>query len=117
MSSAGPLSVIVNRSFTADHVVLDGDREKTYDLVVCATGFSNTIDSIRRTLGDDVASRCKPVWGMDAEGELHSAWRNCGVKGLWIMVGTLQHGRYHSKKVALRIKAMVEGIDKAPYEL
>jgi lysine/ornithine N-monooxygenase len=104
-------------SFTADHVVLDGDREREYDLVVMATGFSNTIDSVRRTLGDDVASRCKPIWGMDREGELNSAWRNCGVQGLWIMVGTLQHGRYHSKKVALRIKAMLEGIAGTPYEL
>jgi hypothetical protein len=32
------------------------------------------------------------------------------------MVGTLQHGRYHSKKTALRIKAMLEGIAPESYE-
>ncbi|KIR67759.1 flavin-containing monooxygenase [Cryptococcus bacillisporus CA1873] len=101
--------------FTKDKVVLNGDRERTYDLVVLATGFSNTIDSIRRTLGDDVADRCKPVWGMDEEGELNSAWRDTGVPNLWVMVGTLQAARYHSKKVALNIKARLEGICKEPY--
>lgn len=45
------------------------------------------MDSVRRTLGEDVASRCKPIWGMDEEGELNSAWRDCGVPNLWIMVG------------------------------
>ena len=109
-------------SFTQDKVILNGDREQEYDLVVLATGFSNTIDSVRRTLGDDVASRVKPIWGMDEEGELNSAWRDTGVKNLWLMVGTLQLARYHSKKVALRIKARLEGIEgekylsNAPYE-
>ncbi|ORY30178.1 putative flavin-containing monooxygenase [Naematelia encephala] len=102
--------------YTHDKVVLNGDREREFDLVVNATGFSNTIDSVRRTLGDDVASRCKPIWGMDAEGELNSAYKDCGVPNLWIMVGTLQHGRYHSKRVALRIKALLEGIADPPYQ-
>lgn len=110
-------SLLTLYRFTSEGVVLTGGIEQKYDLVVMATGFSNTIDSVRRTLGEDVASRCKPIWGMDEEGELNSAWRNCGVQGLWIMVGTLQHGRYHSKKVALRIKAMLEGIANEPYEL
>jgi hypothetical protein len=52
---------------------------------------------------------------MDEEGELNSAWKDCGVKNLWIMVGTLQAARYHSKKVALRIKAQLEGIAPVPY--
>lgn len=104
-------------SFTKDKVVLNGDREQEYDLVVCATGFSNTIDSVRRTLGDQVASRCKPIWGMDKEGELNGAWRSTGVPNFWIMVGTLQHGRYHSKRTALRIKAMLEGVAPSSYEV
>jgi hypothetical protein len=103
-------------SFTADKVILNGGRQREYDLVVFATGFSNTIDSVRATLGSDIASRCKPIWGMDKEGELNSAWRSTGVPNFWIMVGTLQHGRYHSKKTALRIKAMLEGIAPESYE-
>ncbi|OCF30846.1 flavin-containing monooxygenase [Kwoniella heveanensis CBS 569] len=102
--------------FTEDKVYLNGDREREYDLVVFATGFSNTIDSVRRTLGDEIANRVKPIWGMDEEGELNSAWKDCGVPNFWIMVGTLQHGRYHSKKVALRIKALLEGIAGESYK-
>ena len=82
-----------------------------------ATGFSNTIDSVRRTLGNGVADRCKPIWGIDKEGELNSAYRGTGVPNFWLMVGTLQHGRYHSKRLSLRIKAMLEGIAPEPYEI
>jgi hypothetical protein len=74
--------------------------------VVLATGFSNTIDSVRATLGDEVA---------DEEGELNSAWRDTGVPNLWLMVGTLQAARYHSKSIALRIKARLEGLEPQPY--
>lgn len=94
---------------------MESEREREYDLVILATGFSNTIDSIRATLGDEIASRCNQIWGMNPEGELHSAYRHCGVDNLWIMVGTLQHGRYHSKRVALRIKAMLEGVHGETY--
>ena len=97
-------------------MVLNGGREKDYDLVIMATGFSNTIDSVQRTLGSTVADRCKPIWGIDSEGELNSAYRGTGVPHFWLMVGTLQHGRYHSKRLSLRIKAMLEGIAQDPYE-
>lgn len=101
--------------FTEDGVVLNGGREQKYDLVVLATGFSNTIDSVRNILGDEIATRCNPIWGMDEEGELNTAWKTSGVPGLWLMVGTLQHGRYHSQKLALRIKAILEGVAPEPY--
>lgn len=96
-------------------MILNGDRHHRYDLVILATGFSNTIDSVRATLGDDVAGKFKPIWGMDEEGELNSAWRDTGVENLWLMVGTLQAARYHSHKVALRIKARLEGIEGERY--
>ncbi|WVQ84769.1 hypothetical protein IAT38_006926 [Cryptococcus sp. DSM 104549] len=101
--------------FTKDKVVLNGDREQEYDLVILATGFSNTIDSVRKIVGEEIASKVKPIWGMDEEGELNSAWRDTGVKNLWITIGTLQAARYHSQKIALRIKARLEGIEPEPY--
>lgn len=102
--------------FTENGVVFTDGHQDDYDLVVLATGFSNTINSVRSIVGSEIASRCKPIWGIDEEGELNSAWRDCGVPNLWIMVGTLQHGRYHSKKVALRIKAMLEGVAGEKYQ-
>ena len=102
-------------SFTEEKVVLSGGREQHYDLIVFATGFSNTIDSVRATLGDDVANRCGPIWGVDEEGELRSAYKHSGVENLWLMVGYLPMTRYHSKSLALRIKAVLEGISPSPY--
>jgi len=102
--------------FTKDKVVLSGGREKHYDLVVFATGFSNTIDSVRATLGEDIASRVGPIWGVDEEGELKTAYKESGVEGLWIFVGYLPMTRYHSKRLALRIKALIEGVSPSPYK-
>lgn len=101
--------------FTEDHVVLNGEREQSYDLVILATGFSEPVESIRGVFGESIASQCKPIWGMDEEGELNSAWKLSGVRDLWVMVGALPHTRYHTKKLALTIKAILEGIGHEPY--
>lgn len=101
--------------FTDNSVVLNGEREQHYDLVVLATGFSNTIESVRQVFGDDIANHFEPIWGMDEEGELNGAWKLTGVKDLWLMIGSLQPARFHSQKLALRIKAILEGISPEPY--
>lgn len=101
--------------FTKDEVILSGGRARQFDLVIFATGFSNTIDSVRATLGDDIADRCGPIWGVDEEGEIRSAYKESGVPGLWMMVGFLPLTRYHSKRLAIRLKALIEGISPAPY--
>jgi len=103
------------KNFTKDKVVLSSGKEEQYDLIVFATGFSNTIDSVRNILGDDIAKRCGPIWGVDEEGEFRSAYKESGVKNLWMMVGYLPFARFHSKKVALRLKALIAGISPEPY--
>lgn len=101
--------------FTEDKVILSGGRETHFDLIIFATGFSNTIDSVRATLGEKIANRCGPIWGIDEEGEFRSAYKDSGVPNLWMMVGFLPYSRFHSKRVALRLKALLEGIAPAPY--
>ncbi|CAG9957140.1 unnamed protein product [Clonostachys rosea f. rosea IK726] len=103
--------------FTEDKVILSGDREREFDLVVFATGFTNTIDSIRSALGDKIADQCDPIWGIDEEGEFKGAYRECGVPNLWIFVGYLPYTRYHSKLLALRLKGLKEGVGSAPYKV
>ncbi|CAG9983709.1 unnamed protein product [Clonostachys byssicola] len=103
--------------FTEDKVILSGGREREFDLVVFATGFTNTIDSIRSALGDKIADQCDPIWGIDEEGEFKGAYRECGVPNLWIFVGYLPYTRYHSKLLALRLKALKEGVGSAPYKI
>ncbi|KAL2399054.1 hypothetical protein ABEF93_007269 [Exophiala dermatitidis] len=68
--------------FTEDKVILSGGREREFDLVVFATGFSNTIDSVRATLGEKIAAACGPIWGIDEEGEVRTAYRESGVPNL-----------------------------------
>ncbi|CAI6088274.1 unnamed protein product [Clonostachys chloroleuca] len=103
--------------FTEDKVILSGGREREFDLVVFATGFTNTIDSVRSALGDKIANQCDPIWGIDEEGEFKGAYRECGVPNLWIFVGYLPYTRYHSKLLALRLKALKEGVGSAPYKV
>ncbi|KAJ5712786.1 hypothetical protein N7493_009254 [Penicillium malachiteum] len=102
--------------FTENKVILNGGREREFDLVVFATGFSNTIDSIRAILGEEIASKCGPIWGIDEEGEYKTAYRETGLPNMWIMVGFLPMTRYASKLLALRLKALKEGISPPPYK-
>lgn len=103
--------------FTKDKVILSGGREEEFDLVVFATGFTNTIESIRATLGEKIASKVGPIWGVDEEGEAKTAFRESGVPNLWITVGFLPLTRYVSKLLALRLKALKEGISPPPYKI
>jgi cation diffusion facilitator CzcD-associated flavoprotein CzcO len=102
--------------FTEDKVILNQGREREFDLIVFATGFSNTIDSVRATLGDKIADQCGPIWGIDEEGEYKTAFRETGVPNFWIMVGFLPMTRYISKVLALRLKALKEGVSRPPYK-
>lgn len=102
--------------FTENKVILNDGREREFDLIVFATGFSNTIDSVRATLGEKIANQCGPIWGIDEEGEFKTAYRETGVKNLWVFVGYLPYTRFHSKLLALRLKALQEGISPSPYK-
>ncbi|KAI8969673.1 FAD/NAD-P-binding domain-containing protein [Trametes punicea] len=80
------------------------------DVILFATGFASPVLTIQRICGDDVASRITPIWGLDAEGELRTAWRYSGVPNFWFMMGNLAWCRFHSKHLALQIKAQEEGL-------
>jgi cation diffusion facilitator CzcD-associated flavoprotein CzcO len=93
-----------------DGVVFTDGTTLPADVVVLATGYQNMRESARALLGDDVANRCQPVWGLDHEGELQTIWRRSGHPGLWFMGGNLQQARTYSKFLALQIKAIEEGM-------
>jgi putative flavoprotein involved in K+ transport len=83
---------------------------KQADLIVLATGYEGQAAAARRLLGDDVGDRMGPIWGFDAEGELHGMWRPTGQRGLWFLAGGLAQCRIFSKVLALQIKARELGI-------
>ena len=80
------------------------------DIIVLATGYTDLRETTRAFFGDAVADRVRPSWGLDEEGELGCLWRESGHPGLWLMGGSFQYVRMYSKFLALRIKAIEEGI-------
>jgi hypothetical protein len=82
--------------------------------------FGDPREPMRNIIGDDLANRCKRIWGLDNEKEIRGVWRDLGIPHLWAMmgkftslekagndlngvVGNLAMCRFHSKHVALRM--------------
>jgi cation diffusion facilitator CzcD-associated flavoprotein CzcO len=80
------------------------------DVLVIAAGYSNMSESVRALMGDAVADRVGPIWGLDHEGEVRAMWRSTGQPGFWLMGGSLQQCRPYSKYLALQIKAREVGL-------
>ncbi|KAL4790051.1 monooxygenase [Aspergillus venezuelensis] len=59
----------------------------------------------------EIALRLDATWGVDAEGEVRGMWkRHANIDNFWIMGGHTQFHRWHSRTLALQIKAALEGI-------
>jgi len=58
------------------------------ELTLCVS-YGSVRDTICGLCEPEIAERIKPVWGVDDECEMNSAWRDCGVENLWIMFGTV----------------------------
>ncbi|KAL3481108.1 monooxygenase [Aspergillus californicus] len=111
----------------------DGSSVET-DAVVWCTGFGdvNMISTAAEILGGesseangsltdgkkthilkphDIASRLDATWGLDEEGEVRGMWkRQLKAENIWIMGGYTQQHRWHSRTIALQIKAALEGV-------
>ncbi|EJF58505.1 FAD/NAD(P)-binding domain-containing protein [Dichomitus squalens LYAD-421 SS1] len=98
------------KKFTKTGFEFEDGSKVDADVVMFATGFDSPIVTIKNIFGEDTASRVKPIWGLDEEGELKNVWRDSGVPNFWFMMGNLMWCRFHSKHVALQIKAIEEGI-------
>ena len=96
--------------FTSDGVLLkDGSKIPT-DLIVLATGYYPQKELVHRALGDEMAERIGPVWGIGDDGELNNMFRRTPQEGLWFIAGGLAQCRINSKYLALQIKAMELGL-------
>jgi thioredoxin reductase len=87
----------------------DGSKLEA-DEIVFATGYQNMRTQARLIFGDEVADRVSDVWGFNEEGEFRTMWQKSGHPGLWFMGGNLAISRYYSRKLALQIKGIEEGI-------
>ncbi|KAL9115691.1 MAG: hypothetical protein Q9227_000059 [Pyrenula ochraceoflavens] len=97
-----------------DGLVLKDGQEVKADVIVLATGYDNMRTSVKKILGDKVASYCKDVWDLDGEGEINAMWRYSGHEGFWYMGGNLALVRIYSKVLALQIKALEIGLFEQP---
>jgi cation diffusion facilitator CzcD-associated flavoprotein CzcO len=99
--------------FTRHGVVFDDGTEMDVDAVVFSTGFENMRETFRPILGDDVTDGLATVWGMDEKGELRTTFRHTGHPRLWAFTGGIQQSRFHSRPVAVMIKAIEAGLVSA----
>jgi putative flavoprotein involved in K+ transport len=98
------------RRLEGETVFFTDGTSMNVDVLVVAAGYSNMSESVRAVMGDTVADRVGPIWGLDHEGEVRAMWRSTGQPGLWLMGGSLQQCRPYSKYLALQIKAHEEGL-------
>lgn len=76
-------------------------------------GFSNVPNGENQNLlgPREIASRLDATWSLDSEGEIRGMWkRHLNLDNIWIMGGYTQQHRWHSRTLALQIKAALEGI-------
>ncbi|KAK7032645.1 hypothetical protein VNI00_012910 [Paramarasmius palmivorus] len=102
--------------FTETGLKFEDGSELPADVVMFATGYGDARTLVRRICGEELGKKVKPIWGLNEEGEINGLWRDLGVPGLWYMMGNLALARFHSKHIALQIKAMEEGVFGTRYE-
>ncbi|KAJ6002521.1 hypothetical protein N7451_005068 [Penicillium sp. IBT 35674x] len=107
--------------FTNDGVIFkDGTRQQA-DIVVFATGYMETKGAIQAIMGDEMAKKCHERWEkgnaffIGPEGESIVNYCPLPQKGLYAMFHQFAFSRFHSARLALRIKAQELGIDVTPY--
>ena len=96
--------------FVADGLLMKDGRVEKADLVVTATGYQSQLEVVRELLGDPVANKVGPIWGIDQDGELANMYKPTAQKGLWFLGSGLSQARIFSHYVALQIKARELGL-------
>ena len=83
---------------------------KAADLIVLGTGFAPQSAVVRKLLGDAIADKVGPVWGLGVDGEMNNMWKRTAQEGLWFVGGSFSNCRIFSRYVAMQIKAIEEGL-------
>jgi len=96
--------------FVPEGVRMKDGRIEQAALVVAATGYQSQQEVVRELLGDEIAERVGPIWGLAADGELNNMYRPTPQPGLWFMGSGLSQARIYSHFIALQIKADVLGL-------
>lgn len=95
--------------FNADGLLLKDGSKVPADVLVLATGYYPQKELVRRALGEQMAERIGPIWGLGEDGELNNMYKRTPQQGIWFIAGGLAQCRINSKYLALQIKAMELG--------
>jgi putative flavoprotein involved in K+ transport len=88
---------------------LDDGSVVEADLVVLATGYQNRSVEVADWFGQQVADRVGEIARIDAEGEWANLWGQTAQPGLWFNGGGINQVRPGSHRLALLIKADLDG--------
>jgi putative flavoprotein involved in K+ transport len=111
---------------TAHSVIFTDGSELPADLVVYATGYGSMEGWAAKIVSPEVAERVGKCWGIGSAtshdpgpwtGELRNMWKPTAQPGLWFHGGNLQQSRSYSLYLGLQIKARMEGLNVAVYDL
>jgi hypothetical protein len=59
----------------------------SYAFMTHMRSLGESREHMRKILGPEAGARLKPIWGLDAEGEIRGVWRDIGFPRLWCMMG------------------------------
>lgn len=96
--------------FVANGAQLDDGSVLEADIVILATGYQSRRTEVVDFFGDDVADRVGEVARLDPEGEWSNIWGQTGQRGLWFNGGGINQMRPGSERLALLIKADLDGL-------
>jgi putative flavoprotein involved in K+ transport len=96
--------------FVEDGALLKDGSSRRADLIVLGTGFAPQEVVVKKLLGEAVARKVGPIWGLGADGEMNNMWKRTPQEGLWFVGGSFSNCRIFSRYVALQIKAIEEGL-------
>ncbi|MGH8667473.1 MAG: flavin-containing monooxygenase [Burkholderiales bacterium] len=99
----------IERFAAAGALLRDGSLQSA-DLIVLGTGFVPQEAVVKKLLGESVAKKVGPIWGLGTDGEMNNMWKRTPQQGLWFVGGSFSNCRIFSRYVALQIKAIEEGL-------
>ncbi|WP_459615596.1 flavin-containing monooxygenase [Bordetella sp. 2513F-2] len=96
--------------FVEDGLLMKDGRIEEAELLVAATGYQSQQEVVRELLGDRIADRIGPVWGLADDGELANMFRPTAQEGLWFLGSSFAQARIYSHFIAMQIKARELGL-------
>lgn len=95
--------------FVPGGVRLDDGTVVEGEIIVLATGYQSRRSEVASVFGQDVGDRVGEIARLDPEGEWANMWGQTGQRGLWFNGGGINQMRPGSQRLALFIKADLDG--------